>query len=154
MIYWSFIFLFYVLPYSNQTVADSIVQVTVPEVIVHAGKSGVINVHVSVKKGYHIQANKVNDEFIIPTTIEIDTHQMITTGEETFPLSKKFKLEGTSDYLPVYDGNFKIIIPFKADEKAKKEKFKLEAKLHYQACDARTCFFPVTVSFSVPIKVL
>ena len=154
MIYRPFIFLFYVLPCSDQAVADNIVQVTVPEVIVHAGKTATINMYVSIKKGYHIQANKVIDGFIVPTTIEIENHEIITTGEYVFPICKKFKLEGTSDYLLVYDGSFKITIPFKTDERVQKGKYDLEAKLHYQACDAKTCFFPKTVAFSVSIKVV
>lgn len=154
MIYWSFILLFYVLPCNSQTINDSIVQVTVPEVIAHAGKRAVINVYVSVKKGYHIQANKVNDEFIIPTTVEIGTHEMITTGKQLFPAGRKFKLEGTSDYLLVYDGVFKITIPFKVHEKIKKGKYLLDSKLHYQACDAKICFFPKTVGFSIAVKVV
>jgi hypothetical protein len=135
-------------------IKDSIVHLTVPEVTIQAGKEGLINAHVSVKNGYHIQANKVNDEFIIPTTLDIDTGEIITTGKIVFPKSKKFKLEGTSDYLLVYDGDFKIVIHFKASEKVQKEKYKLEAKLHYQACDHRTCFFPKTIIFPIVIKVI
>jgi len=154
MIYSSFIFLIYILSFDNQTDTDSVVRVTVPEVKVQAGKIAKINVHVSVEKGYHIQANKVNDEFIIPTTLEINTQESIITGEKAFPEGKRFKLEGTSDYLLVYDGNFKITIPFKTDKKIQKGRYKLEGKLHYQACDAKTCFFPKTVAFSVAIKVV
>lgn len=154
MINWPLILLFYILPCNDQAIGDSIVTVTVPEIIVQAGNSGTINVQVSIKKGYHIQANKVNDEFIIPTTIEIDGREIITTGEQLFPESKKFKLEGTADNLFVYDGNFRIAIPFKTEEKAQKGKYKFEAKLHYQACDAKTCFFPKTVVFLVTIRIV
>lgn len=154
MIYSSFIFLIYILSFDNQTDADSVVKVTVPEVTVQAGKIAKINVHVSVGKGFHIQANKVNDEFVIPTTLEINTQESIITAENTFPEGKKFKLEGTSDYLLVYDGTFKITVPFKTDKKIQKGRYNLEGKLHYQACDAKTCFFPKTLAFLVIIKVI
>ena len=154
MIYWPFIFLFYVLPCNGQTVADSIVQVTVPEVIAHAGKAAVIYVYVVVKEGYHIQAHKVNDEFIIPTTLDINADKIIITGKQVFPVGKKFKLEGTSDYLFVYDGKIKITIPFKAREEIQRGKYKLDAKLHYQACDDKTCFFPKTIDFSIAVKII
>jgi DsbC/DsbD-like thiol-disulfide interchange protein len=154
MIYYTFIFLVYILSFDNKTDADSVVRVTVPEVKVQAGQVAEINVHVSVEKGYHIQANRVSDEFIIPTTLEINTREIITAGEMAFPEGKKFRLEGTSDYMLVYDGTFKITIPFKTHKKIQKGRYNLGGNLHYQACDAKTCFFPKAVAFSVVIKVV
>ena len=154
MAHWPFIFLLHFLSRNEQISADSIVQVAAPEVIAYAGKSAVMHLYIAVKKGYHIQANKVNDKFIIPTTLEINTGDIITTVKQIFPTGKKFKLEGTIDYLHVYDGNFKITIPFKTREKIQKIKYTLDAKLHYQACDNRTCFFPKTIDFSIVIKVI
>ena len=153
-VHWPFILLLYLLPCKEQASVDSIVKVNAPEVPAYAGKSGEIHIYVTIKKGYHIQANKVNDDFIIPTTFEINTGEIITTGKQSFPSGKKFRLEGTSDYLLVYDGVFKITIPFKTFEKIKKGKYTLDAKLHYQACDNKTCYSPKTVVFSVAVKVI
>ena len=62
---------------------------------------------IEIKKGYHIQANKVNDELLVPTTIEINEDKNITTGRQEFPPSKKFKLEGYMRFGPgeVKQGN-------------------------------------------------
>jgi hypothetical protein len=152
--HWAFIFLLHLLPCTEQASSDSIIKITVPEVVAHAGKSAVIYVYVVVKEGYHIQANKVNDEFIIPTTLDINADKIIIAGKQVFPKGKKFKLEGTSDYLFVYDGKFKITIPFKTMEKIQKGKYTLDAKLHYQACDNKTCLFPKTIDFFIAVKVI
>jgi hypothetical protein len=152
--HWPLIFLVYLLPCKEKASTESIVKANAPEVAVYAGKSGEIHIYVTIKKGYHIQANKVNDDFIIPTTLEINTGEIIATGKQSFPLGKKFRLEGTSDYLLVYDGVFKITVPFKASEKIQQGKYTLDAKLHYQACDTKTCFSPKTVVFSVVVKVV
>jgi hypothetical protein len=154
MAHWPLIFLFHFLPFNNQTSADSIIKITAPEVIVHPGENATINVYVTVKKGFHIQSNKVNDEFIIPTTLEINTGKIITTGKQSFPGGKKFRLKGTDNYLLVYDGSFKITIPFKAGKKTQKGKYPLNAKLRYQACDSRTCFFPKIIDFRIFITIL
>jgi hypothetical protein len=154
MAHWYFIFLLHFLPCKEQTSSDSIIKITVPEVIIHVGKSAVINVYVVVKEGYHIQANKVNDEFIIPTTLDIDTDRMMVMGKQVFPSGKKLKLEGTRDYLFVYDGKFKITMPLKAKEKIKKGKYMLDAKLRYQACDDKICFFPKAIDFSITVKII
>jgi hypothetical protein len=153
-VHWPFILLLYLLPCKEKASVDSIVKVNAPEVTAYAGKSGEIHIYVTIKKGYHIQANKVNDDFIIPTTFEINTGEIITTGKQSFPSGKKFRLEGTSDYLRVYDGVFKITIPFKTFEKIQKGKYTLDAKLHYQACDNKTCYSPKTVVFSIAVKVI
>ena len=149
-----YMFLLSLLPCKEQTSADSIVKVTAPQVTVYPGKSGALYIYVAVKKGYHIQAHKVNDEFIIPTTLDINADETIKIGKQIFPTGKKFKLEGTSDYLFVYDGKFKITLQFKAREKIQEGKYTLDAKLHYQACDNKSCFFPKTIDFSIALKVI
>jgi hypothetical protein len=154
MAHWPYIFLLYLLPCKQQTTTDRIVKVTAPEVTAYPGKSGALYIYVEVKKGYHIQANKVNDEFIVPTTLEINADGIITTGKHSFPPGKKFRLEGTSDYLLVYDGVFKIVTSFKTPETIQQGNYTLGAKLHYQACDAKTCFSPKTVTFSVSVKII
>lgn len=154
MAHWPFIFLLHILPGGQQISTDSIVQVTAPEVIVSSGRKGVIHIYITVKKGYHIQANKVNDEFIIPTTIEINAGDVIATGKPSFPAGRKFRLEETNDYLLVYDGNFRITIPLRAKKKLQKGNYTLDAKLHYQACDNKTCFFPKIIDFSIVVNII
>lgn len=148
---WCFIFFFGALPFNNPRVNDSIVQITVPEVHLRAGETGVIHLHATVKNGYHIQAHEVFDEFLVPTTIELAESGIISTAEVKFPPGKNFKLEGASDYLCVYDGNFTISISFKTNKKAQRKKYFLEGKLHYQACDLRTCLRPRSTNFTIPL---
>jgi hypothetical protein len=150
---WLVIFLVYLANSNVQSTSEQIVKVNVPNVTVYAGKGSVIILNVEVKEGYHIQANKVNDEFLIPTTVEITTDEKIKPDEQLFPAAKKFKLEGTNDFLDVYDGSFKIRIPFKTQRRILKGKNYMQAKLHYQACDFKTCLFPKTIDFIIPLTI-
>src|SRR4030095_3183660 len=109
---------------------------------------------VEVKEGYHIQANKVNDEYLIPTTVEVVADKNIEQGKQLFPVAKKFKLEGTNNFLDVYDGNFQITIPFKTQPRVKKGKYELQAKFRYQACDFKSCLFPKTIEFIIPLTIV
>jgi DsbC/DsbD-like thiol-disulfide interchange protein len=138
---------------SREITSADIVKINVQEVVVYAGKNSVIHVWVEVNKGYHIQANKVNDELLVPTTLKIDDDKNITTGNPKFPPAKKFKLEGTDIFLDVYDGNFEITISIKPAKQIQKEKYILNAKFQYQACDSRSCLSPKTVEFSIPVEV-
>src|SRR4030095_1417264 len=139
---------------NKQLVSVDILKITVSEVVVHAGKSSVIKMEIEIKKGYHIQANKVKDDLLIPATIEISEDKNITTGRQKFPPAKKFKLEGTNNFLDVYDGVFEIRIPIKTVAKTPKGEHILDAKFHYQACDNRTCLFPKSIGFSIPLKII
>jgi len=138
----------------KKLVPADILKITVPEIVVSAGERAVIKMEVEIKKGYHIQANKVKDGLLIPTTVKIDEDKNITTGRQEFPPAKKFKLEGTDDFLDVFDGVFEITIPIKTVAKTPKGEHILDAKFHYQACDNRTCLFPKSIGFSISIKII
>src|SRR5262249_30252369 len=102
-----FLIFFVILSFNNPRAIDSIVQVSASEVNVHGGK-GVINLYVTIKDGYHIQSHVVDDEFLVPTTIELQDSGVVSVLAMKFPPGKKFKLEGSSDYLSVYDENLTI----------------------------------------------
>lgn len=131
-----------------------IVKITVPEIVVHAGKSAVLKMKIEIKKGYHIQANKVNDDFLISTNLEINEYKNIITGIQQFPPPKKFKLEDSDILLYVYDGVFEIRIPTTVKKEIPKGKHIMKANLRYQACDNKTCLFPKRIAFSFTIEVI
>jgi len=137
------------LPSTEQT----LVTVTVNESIVFVGMDTVISIGVEVKKGYHVQANKVNDESLIPTTLEVNNVENMTITKQEFPLGKQFKLEGTDSFLNVFDGKFLIKLFLSPGKEMKLGKYTLGAKLRYQACDSRSCLFPRVIDFSIPIDV-
>ena len=130
-----------------------IVTVTVGDSIVYAGTNAMIPLWVEVKKGYHIQANKVDDESLIPTTLEVTDDKNISIIKQEFPLAKNFKLEGTNTSMKVYDGRFLIKLFLRSAAKTQTGKYVLLAKLRYQACDSRTCLFPRFIDFSLPVVV-
>jgi cytochrome c biogenesis DsbD-like protein len=141
------------LPFNSPRFTDSIVRVTVPEVRVRAGETGVINLHITVKKDYHIQAHVVYDEFLVPTTIELPDGEVISTTGIKFPPGKKFRLEGATDNLYVYDEDFTIVISFKTNKKVKQERYSLHGKLHYQACNLQMCLRPTSTDFTIPLTI-
>ena len=130
-----------------------IVKLTVPKIRVDQGNSSTIEIGVEVKDGYHIQANQLDNEYLIPTTLTIKGDTNIIVGKQVFPKSKKFRLEGSDDYWNVYDGSFVITILFKTTEIIQKGRYNLTATFHYQACDSKSCLSPRTINFSMPIEV-
>ncbi len=135
------------------TVAPDIVTVRVRESIVYAGENNRVEIGVHVKEGYHIQANRVKDESLIPTTLEIKNNEFLTISKQEFPPSKQFKLEGTDSSLLVFDGKFLIKLLVSPGKHAPIGKYDLTARLRYQACDSSSCFFPRDIDFLIPIEV-
>jgi hypothetical protein len=127
-----------------------IVSASADETFVVPGRKSFAFIRVMVKEGYHIQANKVNNKSLIPVTLEITQNKFFMAGKPVFPPYKLFHLEGTERCLNVFDSLFIIRVPVKAATGTEGRYF-IKAKLHYQACNAKTCLFPRTLDLEIPI---
>ena len=61
-----------------------------------------VALQIHVPPGLHIQANKVPDEFAIPTRLTIDTPAGITFVDVAFPASIPFRIEGFDEVQSVF----------------------------------------------------
>jgi len=129
---------------------DEAVQYLYPEqVTVPAGKPTPVALHFRIKPGLHINSHAPKDEFLIPTVLSIPDSSGVQLQSATYPQGTEFELPvepGTK--LTVYTGEFEIqtrIVSQPGDHM-------VEAKLHYQACDANACLPPKTIT--VPIDVI
>ncbi len=109
-----------------------------------------INVKVDVQSGYHINANKLSDEDLIPTTIEVDAGQL-KVGKISWPGSQKYKFSFSETELDVYEGSINIGVNLKAPKDIKPGKYEVTGKLNYQACNDRACFAPKDAPFTVTV---
>jgi hypothetical protein len=129
------------------------VKVYAPKTTGHSGIPMTVHVEVEVMLGYHIQANKLEDENLVPTTLIWEKGHGWEIREITFPPSKKFKLQGSDLPLEVYDGKFDIKTVLVPPETLRKGSHRLFGILNYQACDSVRCLFPRSVEFSVLVDV-
>jgi len=119
-------------------------QITVP-----AGKPTPVALHFRIKPGLHINSHAPKDEFLIPTVLSIPDSSGVRLEAATYPAGVEFELPvdpGTK--LVVYTGEFAI----QARIVAQPGDHMVEAKLHYQACDANACLPPKTIT--APINVV
>lgn len=130
-----------------------LVQIQAVETILKKGTKDTINVEITVKDGYHIQANKVNDESLIPATLSVTPTLEFAVDVPVFPPHKLFRLEGTEDILNVFDGKFLIKLPVTVLRKTASGKYIIKAVFHYQACNHKTCFFPRIIHFEMNVVI-
>jgi DsbC/DsbD-like thiol-disulfide interchange protein len=121
---------------------------------VKPGASTRIALQVSVKTGYHVQANPVENPSLIPIILKVDSAESISVGEPLYPAPKRLRLPGDSQDLVVYDGTFSIGLPLKVGRNATAgATITLKGTLRYQACDDSHCLFPVTLPVTLAVTV-
>ncbi len=92
--------------------ADFVQVKTVDNSILKAGqKKGSVMISFKIKDGYHIQANKVNDNNLVAANLKIESKDGITVGTPIFPDWKMFRLTGTEEMLWVFDETVDVRIP-------------------------------------------
>lgn len=130
------------------TQESSFVQLNVaPEFSITPGKQKYISLSFFIKEGYHIQAHQVKHENLIPTKLNMDTSDVVIFGNPIFPEAVEFRMKGSDEVLQVYRDTLVIDVPIMSVKSVEKEKFPINAKLFYQACDNSKCYFPRELFF-------
>ena len=107
-----------------------------------------------VASGIHIQANPASNPNLIATTLQLPSANNFEVSPPKYPKGKPYKLEGSSNAISTYDGVVEIKVPVTTPGKVVPIKFPWKGKLRYQACNEKTCFFPKSLNFEVPLEIV
>jgi hypothetical protein len=108
---------------------------------------------VTVAPGYHANSNKPADSYLIPLTLTWSSGPLETVAV-VFPKPQIQKLGFSATPVSVFTGNFRIVTQFKIAADAPPGAVAIKGKLHYQACDDRSCLPPKTVEVSLPVEIV
>lgn len=124
--------------------------------LINTGKEALIELYFRVKDNYHIQANQLNDENLIPTTLNLTGPDNFAAGKALFPPPEKFLMTGTDEQLDVFSNQFKIYVPVKINNFKTQDKHSLvlNGNLFYQACDSVKCYYPRNLDFLLNIEII
>jgi thiol:disulfide interchange protein DsbD len=129
------------------------IAITDQQIKVVQGEQIVINLSINVKSGWHINSNKPNDDFLIPSEITaIESGVKLT--EVRYPVAKNIKLAFSDELVSVYEGTTTAKLSFKADQAAKIGNQKIVLTLDYQACNDNSCLAPNSTSTEFEIEVI
>lgn len=132
-----------------------VVSVSAPKnVAVAGGESVDARISVSVRDGYHVQANPASEDYLIPTRLEFKSGPDITIRRLTYPPGRPYRLKGTDKDLQTYEGTFDVLVSLTVSASARPGKRILDGQLRFQACDSTTCYFPASVSVTFAVDVL
>lgn len=117
------------------------------------GSAFEVAVVVGVMEGFHMQAHKPSEDYLIPTVL---TAKLPTGFKElgtSYPQGVEQKLSFTDKPLLVYTDHFTVRAKFAAATNAPLGKMKLPFTLQYQACNDSVCLPPVRIPVAATIDI-
>ena len=111
-----------------------------------------INFVLSIKDKWHINANKPNDQSLIPTVLKIDSSSVYSVKGITYPPAQMVKLQFSENELALYEQEAVINVILNVEKNFGKKTFILTGQLQYQPCNDQTCLFPVSKPFKLEVK--
>jgi cytochrome c biogenesis protein CcdA len=104
---------------------------------------------------FHVQSDKPDDEFLIPTILTVTTPGGITVAEIAYPEPIMLDAEMISDQpLPVFEHEFVIGVAFEISLDLEPDTYPIGISLSYQACDDRVCLQPETLELDSTLTVV
>lgn len=106
----------------------------------HADGTGSINVQAKIRHGFHVNAHKPSQKWLIPTVLTLESAGT-KFSEITYPAPFAAEFEFAPDMtLLVYEGTLALTADAEPAPHGP-----VVAKLRYQACDDTNCLRPVTI---------
>jgi hypothetical protein len=117
------------------------------------GKNFEIAVVIEVHAGYHIQANKVLEEYLIPATVAAELPAGLRLVSTTYPKSLLKKFTFSEKPMAVYEGKATVRIKLEAQPSAALGPVKIPLVLRFQACNDELCLPPAKLSLTAELQV-
>jgi hypothetical protein len=143
---------------SPATVSSSadVVKVSTPErsseLSVNAGQTLDLAITLSIKPGFHVNANPPTFPYLIPTEVTAAKVDGITVGKPIYPAAVKRKFQFADQPLAVYEGEARVTLALSIASGAKGLR-SLPFTVRIQACDEQQCFPPATLTTTLQIEV-
>jgi len=119
---------------------------------VYSGDNLKIAVKLVIKKDWHINSNKPNEDYLIPVSLSLSSNSFKLNKVE-YPSAKSIDLSFTNKPLSVYEGETYIHGEISIDKNLKPGKYPAIFTLNYQACNNSSCLPPSSVSDTISIEI-
>jgi len=107
-----------------------------------------------IPSGFHVNANRLTNKFLIPTDLKIEAPKGWRVGPVIYPRAVVRHLSFSKEPVQLYEG--RAIMRFTATVPANFQKgdTQLRARVHYQSCNNEVCFPPTTREVTLSINVV
>jgi hypothetical protein len=133
--------------------AIDVLSFTAPAMMtVKPGDIAQTNLAVRIAPGYHANSNKPTDPYLIPLNLTWNPGPLEAI-KVVFPQPQVQKLGFSAKPASVFTGDLDIVTRFRVVGNPSPGTSSVTGKLHYQACDDRSCLPPATIEVTVPVEI-
>jgi hypothetical protein len=136
---------------SKNVVSVSAVGPTDP---VAAGYSFQVAVLLQVKAGYHINAQKPSEDYLIGTRLTLTPPKGMKVSKVSYPRAKMASFEFSETPLAVYDGAVELVATLRTDKSLDVGDREIAGKVTFQACNDQSCLPPSTVEVTATVRIV
>jgi DsbC/DsbD-like thiol-disulfide interchange protein len=118
-----------------------------------AGKTCKVAIVLDIKKGWHINANPAQPDFMRPTEISLKSKLGCEIAGVKYPAGAKLSLPEFDEPLLVYEGRAIIRGTLKVPPEAAGKTDELKVTVQFQACNDKSCLPPKKVQLTAECTV-
>lgn len=138
------------LPQSQDVASISVIDKSVK---VAQGEKFSISLAITVSPTWHINSNKPNDDFLIPSELTARGNGLKLIAVN-YPKSHELKLSFSEELVSVYEATSNAKLTFSISQDAPLGKQKVLIKLDYQACNDVSCLPPNETNTEIEVEVV
>ena len=121
---------------------------------IHPGGAVHAALQVRLDREYHVNSNKPDEDFLIPTVLTVTPPQGFTVSKIVYPEALMIT-PGFSDVpMSVFEREFVVGVTFHVAEDLQPGTYSIKAELAYQACNDKFCLAPATKRIDSTLKVV
>ncbi len=117
------------------------------------GGEAVLRVTARVTPGWHVNANPPSEDYLIPTEARLELPAGLAAGAARYPEGRSLRFAFSEEPLSVYEGEFAIEIPLRAEAAIASGLRRVAGSVRYQACNDELCLAPASAAFEAAIEV-
>lgn len=121
---------------------------------IQKGSEVKIAVKAKIEETWHINSHKPNEDYLIPTVLEIPNELGITIVQEKYPEAENIQFEFSDKPVAVYEGEVTLGAVAKIPDNIKPGNYNLVVRLSYQACNNQSCLAPAEAVDTIAIEVV
>ncbi len=107
-----------------------------------------------IPDGYHVNANRLTNKFMIPTELKVDAPKGWRVSAVSYPRAIVRKLGFSKEPVQLYEGRAVLRFTITVPANYQQGDTELRARVHYQSCNNEVCFPPTDREVKLQIAVV
>ena len=129
------------------------IQATASDGFLEAGKQSTLIIELRINKPFHINSDSPLQDFLIPTTVELEPNPDVAFGKVIYPKAILKTLPVFDSPMALFEGTVNITAGIIPAANLTAKEITIRGRVRSQACNDKICLPPVWQSFSLTLPV-